>query len=70
VGWPQEALVQRGWEPEDLIACWMLLDEDWRLVGNKTGAMLLGSDLLLKFVELEVGLALAMSGYAVEGGVE
>lgn len=45
--------MRRDWEPEDLIACWTLGDEDWRLVGNKTGATRLGFALLLKFFELE-----------------
>ncbi|MEU4331960.1 hypothetical protein [Nonomuraea dietziae] len=27
-----------GVEPEELIAAWTLLDDDWELVGNKTGA--------------------------------
>jgi hypothetical protein len=27
-GWSQEVLVQREREPEDLIACWTLLDKD------------------------------------------
>ena len=30
--------MRREWEPEELIASWTLLDDDWRLVGNKTGA--------------------------------
>jgi hypothetical protein len=46
-------LVRREWEPEELIAAWTLLDGDWELVGNKTGATRLGFGLLLKFFELE-----------------
>jgi TnpA family transposase len=45
--------VRREWEPEDLVACWTLLDEGWRMVGNKTGATRLGFALLSKFFELE-----------------
>ena len=45
--------MRRAWEPEDLVACWTLVDEDWRLVANKTGATRLGFVLLLKFFELE-----------------
>ena len=37
--------LRREWEPEDLIAAWTLLDGDWELVGNKTGATRLGSPL-------------------------
>ena len=45
--------MRRDWEPEDLVACWTLVDEDWRLVGKKTGATRLGFAVLLKFFELE-----------------
>jgi hypothetical protein len=45
--------MRREWEPEDLVACWTLVDDDWRLVGNKTGATRLGFAVLLKFFELE-----------------
>lgn len=41
--------MQREWEPEDLIAAWTMLDEDWRLVGNKTSVTRLGFSVLLKF---------------------
>lgn len=47
------ALVRREWEPEELIAAWTLLDDDWRLVGNKSGATRLGFSLILKFFEIE-----------------
>jgi hypothetical protein len=30
--------MRREWEPEDLVGCWTLVEDDWRLVGNKTGA--------------------------------
>lgn len=46
-------MVRGGWEPEAPIAAWTLLDGDWELVGNKTGATRLGFGLLLKFFELE-----------------
>ncbi|MEV4075253.1 DUF4158 domain-containing protein, partial [Nonomuraea fuscirosea] len=45
--------MRREWEPEELIAAWTLLDGDWELVGNKTGATRLGFGLMLKFFELE-----------------
>jgi hypothetical protein len=45
--------MRREWTPEDLIGSWTLVEDDWRLVGNKTGATRLGFALLLKFFELE-----------------
>jgi hypothetical protein len=45
--------MKREWETEDLVECWTLVEADWRLVGNKTGATRLGFALLLKFFELE-----------------
>lgn len=45
--------MRRDWEPEELIACWTLVDADWRLVANKSGATRLGFAVLLKFFELE-----------------
>jgi Domain of unknown function (DUF4158) len=39
--------VRREWEPEDLIACWTLVDADWKLVANKRGATRLDFALLL-----------------------
>ncbi|WP_326821462.1 Tn3 family transposase [Streptosporangium sp. NBC_01756] len=45
--------MRREWEPEELIASWTLLDGDWELVGNKTGATRLGFGLMLKFFEQE-----------------
>jgi hypothetical protein len=30
--------MRRDWDPEDLIGYWTLLDSDWKLVVNKTGA--------------------------------
>jgi hypothetical protein len=45
--------VRRERAPEDLIACWTLVEADWDLVGNKAGATRLGFALLLKFFELE-----------------
>lgn len=45
--------MRRDWEPEDLIACWTLVEDDWKLVANKAGATRLGFALLLKFFELE-----------------
>jgi len=46
-------LVRREWQPEELIDCWTLVDRDWELVANKTGATRLGFALLMKFFELE-----------------
>lgn len=45
--------MRREWEPEDLIACWTLMDGDRTLVGNKRGPTRLGFALMLKFFELE-----------------
>ena len=45
--------MQREWSAEELIGSWTLVDEDWRLVGNKSGATRLGFALLLKFFEIE-----------------
>ncbi|HEU4734272.1 MAG TPA: DUF4158 domain-containing protein, partial [Kofleriaceae bacterium] len=45
--------MRREWEPEELIAGWTLVDRDWELVANKSGATRLGFALLLKFFELE-----------------
>ena len=45
--------MQREWQPAELIECWTLLDDDRRLVANKTGATRLGFALLLKFFELD-----------------
>ena len=38
--------MRREWEPEDLIACWTLVDGDAGLVGNKSGPTRLGFVLL------------------------
>lgn len=45
--------MRREWEPEELIACWTLVEADQELVANKSGATRLGFALLLKFFELE-----------------
>lgn len=45
--------MRREWEPEELIACWTLIEDDWRLLANKRGATRLGFALLLKYFELE-----------------
>jgi TnpA family transposase len=52
-GLPTVVLVRVDWSTEDLVGSWTLVDEDWRLVGNKTGATRLGFALLLKFFEIE-----------------
>ncbi len=41
------------WSPEDVMACWTLVDGDWDLVASKTGPTRLGFALTLKFFELE-----------------
>jgi len=45
--------MRRGWESEDLIASWTLLESDLALLSNKVGATRLGFAVLLKFFELE-----------------
>ncbi|MGV9599487.1 Tn3 family transposase [Streptosporangium sandarakinum] len=45
--------MRREWELEDLIACWTLDEDEFALVGNKTGATRLGFSLMLKYFELE-----------------
>ncbi|WP_242613926.1 DUF4158 domain-containing protein [Actinomadura roseirufa] len=45
--------MRQEWLPEDVVACWTLVDGDWDLVANKTGATRLGFSLLLKFFEME-----------------
>jgi hypothetical protein len=45
--------VRQEWSLEELLASWTLVDGDWELVANKTGATRLGFSLLLKFFELE-----------------
>lgn len=46
-------VVRAEWSSEDLVGSWTLVDEDWRLVGNKSGPTRLGFALLLKFFEIE-----------------
>src|SRR5512144_504688 len=45
--------MRRDWSPEDLVGAWTLVEGDWRLLGNKSGATRLGFALLLKFFETE-----------------
>lgn len=46
--------MRREWEPEDLIACWTLVEHDEReLVAYKRGATRLGFALMLKFFEID-----------------
>jgi Domain of unknown function (DUF4158) len=45
--------VRREWQPEELIASWTLIDRDWELLSNKSGATRLGFALLLRFFDLE-----------------
>ncbi len=41
------------WELDDLIAAWTLVEPDWVLIANKSGATRLGFALLVKFFEIE-----------------
>jgi len=34
--------MRREWEPVDLVGSWTLVEDDWRLIGNKTGPPGLG----------------------------
>ncbi|MBA8824775.1 hypothetical protein FHX42_002122 [Saccharopolyspora lacisalsi] len=45
--------MQREWASDELVESWTLAGDDWRLVGNKSGATRLGFALLLKFFEIE-----------------
>jgi hypothetical protein len=45
--------VRREWEPEDLVACWTLVEADRELIANKSGATRVGFVRLLKYFELE-----------------
>lgn len=45
--------MRRDWEPEDVVAGWTLVEDDWRLIANKAGPTRLGFALLLKFFEIE-----------------
>ena len=45
--------MRQEWDPEDLLAAWTLVEADWELIANKSGATRLGFALLLKFFELE-----------------
>ncbi|MEV7234622.1 Tn3 family transposase [Streptomyces sp. NPDC051020] len=45
--------MHQEWSPEELLASWTPVDDDWKLVANKTGVTRLGFCLLLKFFELE-----------------
>ena len=45
--------MRREWEPDVLIECWTLVEDDWELVANKSGPTRLGFAVLLKFFEIE-----------------
>lgn len=45
--------MKQVWEPEELVAYWTLVEDDWRLLGNKTGATRLGFASVLKYIEIE-----------------
>ena len=55
-------------EPEELIASWTLVDDDWWSVGNKSGATRLGFALMLKFFEIEARFPRCRRGAARRGG--
>jgi hypothetical protein len=40
--WVEGRLMRREWEKEELIACWTLVDDDWRLVTRTRAGTLLG----------------------------
>jgi hypothetical protein len=52
VGLPS-ALVKQDWDLDELIVAWTLVEDDWRLLGNKSGATRLGFALVLKYFEIE-----------------
>ena len=45
--------LREEWSTEDLVGAWTLVDGDWDLVANRSGATRLGFALLLKFFEIE-----------------
>jgi len=53
--------VRGEWSPEGLVESWTLLGDDWKRVGNKSGATRLGFAALLKFFELEARFPRAAS---------
>jgi hypothetical protein len=47
--------VRKQWDPDELIEAWTLVDANWKLAGNKTGATRLGFGLILKFMGSRAG---------------
>lgn len=45
--------MRQEWSIDELVSAWTLVEADWPLVGNKTGATRLGFALLLKFFEID-----------------
>lgn len=45
--------MRREWSAEELIDGWTFIEEDWRLLSNKSGTTRLGFGVLLKYFELE-----------------
>jgi hypothetical protein len=45
--------VRAEWELDELIGAWTPVEDDWKLIGNKTGATRLGFTVLLKFYVIE-----------------
>ncbi|MBB4936838.1 hypothetical protein FHR32_001143 [Streptosporangium album] len=50
-GWRAE--VRAEWDPNELIGSWTLVEGNWELIKNKSGATRLGFALMLKFYEIE-----------------
>ncbi|WP_169713651.1 DUF4158 domain-containing protein [Paludifilum halophilum] len=48
-----QAYSEKYWDPEELIDLFTLLPNEYRLIGNKTGATRLGFAILLKFFQKE-----------------
>jgi hypothetical protein len=45
--------LRREWEPEELIASWTLLDDDWRLWGTRRARLDWGFSLIVEFFAIE-----------------
>ncbi|MFI8829216.1 hypothetical protein [Streptomyces sp. NPDC053431] len=59
--------MRQEWSPEDVVACWTLVDGDWLLVANKSGPTRLGFALILKFFEQEALSVAEFGKYAFAG---
>ncbi len=45
--------MRQEWSVDELVSSWTLVEADWSLVANKTGATRLGFAVLLKFFEID-----------------